>query len=193
MTLFNIIAIAAALAMDALAVAIAAGISLGEINFRQNFRLAWHFGLFQALMPILGWTAGLTVRQMIADYAHWIAFALMLFVAQGMLREALKHDETQDPQKDPTKGMTMVMLSVATSLDALCVGFSLSMIHVSIWFPAAVIGVVAGLFTTAGMHLGKHIAGAGRVRRWADCLGAVVLVLIGLNILRQHGVFAGWF
>jgi manganese efflux pump family protein len=193
MTLFNIIAIAVALAMDALAVAIAAGIALGQISFRQNFRLAWHFGLFQALMPILGWSAGLTVRQMIARYDHWIAFALLLFVAQGMLREALKDEKDQDPHKDPTKGLTMVMLSVATSLDALCVGFSLSMIQVSIWFPAAVIGIVAGLFTTAGMHLGKRIAGAGRVRRWADCLGAVVLVLIGINILRQHGVFAGLF
>jgi putative Mn2+ efflux pump MntP len=193
MTLFNIIAIAVALAMDALAVAIASGITLGEISFRQNFRLAWHFGLFQAMMPILGWSAGLTVRQMIASYAHWIAFALLLFVAQGMLRQALKHEEDQDPHKDPTKGLTMVMLSVATSLDALCVGFSLSMIQVSIWFPAAVIGVVASLFTTVGLHLGKHIAGAKRVRRWADCLGAAVLLLIGINILREHGVFAGLF
>jgi putative Mn2+ efflux pump MntP len=193
MTLLNITAIAVALAMDALAVAIAAGIALGEISFRQNFRLAWHFGLFQALMPILGWSAGLTIRQIIANYAHWIAFALLLFVAQGMLRAALKPEEHQDQQKDPTKGLTMVMLSVATSLDALCVGFSLSMIRVSIWLPAAIIGVVAGLFTTAGMHLGKRIAGASRVRRWADCLGAAVLVLIGINILREHGVFTGLF
>lgn len=193
MPLINIIAIAVALAMDALAVAIAAGIALGEISFRQNFRLAWHFGLFQALMPILGWSAGLTVRQIIADYAHWIAFALLIFVAQGMLREALKEEEDHDPHKDPTKGLTMVILSVATSLDALAVGFSLSMIQVSIWFPAAVIGIVACIFTTAGMHLGKRIAQAGRVRRWADCLGAAVLVLIGINILREHGVFAGLF
>jgi putative Mn2+ efflux pump MntP len=193
MTLFNIIAIAVALAMDALAVAIATGVALGEISFRQNFRLAWHFGLFQALMPILGWSAGLTVRQIIANYAHWIAFALLIFVAQGMLREALKSEADQDSRKDPTRGLTMVMLSVATSLDALAVGFSLSMLQVSIWFPAAVIGVVACLFTTAGMHLGKRIAGAGRVRRWADCLGAAVLVIIGINILWEHGVFTGLF
>ncbi len=189
MTLFNIAAIAVALAMDAFAVAIAAGITLGQISFRQNFRLAWHFGLFQALMPILGWSAGLTVRNLISRYDHWIAFALLLFVAQGMFREALKKDEDQDPNRDPTKGLTMVMLSVATSLDALAVGFSLSMINVSIWIPAAIIGVVACIFTTAGMHLGKRIARAGRVRRWADGMGAAVLVLIGINILIEHGTF----
>jgi manganese efflux pump family protein len=193
MPLINIIAIAVALAMDALAVSISAGIALGSISLRQNFRLAWHFGLFQALMPILGWSAGFTIRRMVDTYAHWVAFALLLFVAQGMLREALKKEDDQDPNKDPTRGLTMVMLSVAVSLDALAVGFSLSMLKVSIWFPAAVIGVVACIFTTAGMHLGKRIARAGRIRRWADCLGATVLVLIGINILREHGVFAGLF
>ena len=193
MTLINIIAIAVALAMDALAVAIAAGIALGDISLRQNFRLAWHFGLFQALMPILGWSAGLTVRQIIANYAHWIAFALLIFVAQGMLREALKSEADQDSRKDPTRGLTMVMLSVATSLDALAVGFSLSIIQVSIWMPAAVIGVVAFIFTTAGLHIGKRISRAGRLRRWADGMGAAVLLLIGINILREHGVFAGLF
>lgn len=186
-------AIAVALAMDAFAVAIAAGMTLGNISFRQNFRLAWHFGLFQALMPILGWSAGLTIRDMIAQYDHWIAFALLLFVAQGMLREAFKKEPDNGDPKDPTKGMTMVMLSVATSLDALAVGLSLSMINVGIWTPAAIIGVVACLFTTAGLHLGKHIAKAARVRRIADALGAAVLLIIGANILREHGVFQSLF
>jgi putative Mn2+ efflux pump MntP len=193
LTSFNIAAIAVALAMDAFAVAVAAGVALRKISFRQNFRLAWHFGLFQAMMPVIGWSAGLTVRDMISRYDHWIAFALLLFVAQGMLREALKKEEGRETNKDPTKGLTMVMLSVATSLDALAVGFSLSMINVSIWTPAVVIGVVACIFTTAGMHLGKRIAGVARVGRWADGLGAAVLLLIGINILRDHGVFAGLF
>ena len=193
MTWFNITAIAVALAMDAFAVAIASGISLGSISFRQNFRLAWHFGLFQAMMPIIGWGAGLTVRGMITRYDHWVAFGLLLFVAQGMFREALKNDDERDAAKDPTKGLTMVMLSVATSLDALAVGLSLSMINVSIWMPAAVIGVVAAIFTTAGLHLGKRISRAASVRRLADGMGAAVLLLIGINILREHGVFTSLF
>ena len=190
MTLLNIVAISVALAMDAFAVSIAAGICLGRIHWRQNFRLAWHFGLFQAMMPIIGWSAGLTVRDLIAHYDHWVAFGLLVFVAYGMVREAFKAQDQCDRAKDPTKGATMVMLSVATSLDALAVGLSLSMINVSIWKPALVIGVVACLFTTLGLHLGKRIGQAARVRRLADGAGALVLLLIGLNILREHGVFA---
>lgn len=190
MTLFNIMAIAVALAMDAFAVAIAAGIKLGTVSPRQNFRLAWHFGLFQALMPIIGWIAGLTIREQIASFDHWVAFGLLIFVAQGMFREAFHADDESPSAKDPTKGATMVMLSLATSLDALAVGLSLSMINVSIWTPAVVIGLVAGSLTTVGMHLGKNISRAAMVRRYADCLGATVLVLIGVNILREHGVFS---
>ena len=175
--------------MDAFAVAVAAGISLRTFGWRQNFRLAWHFGFFQAAMPIIGWAAGLTIRSRIERFDHWIAFALLVFVAQGMLRQALKDPHQGDAPKDPTKGMTMVMLSMATSLDALAVGLSLSMINVSIWMPAAIIGIVAVLFTTLGMHLGKFISRAGQVQRYADLLGAVVLLAIGLNILREHGVF----
>lgn len=193
MTLFNIMAIAVALAMDAFAVSIATGICLGTIHWRQNFRLSWHFGFFQAMMPVMGWGAGLTIRDLIAQYDHWVAFALLLFVAQSMLREAFKKDEACERTHDPTKGLTMVMLSVATSLDALAVGLSLSVVNVSIWMPALIIGVVACIFTTIGLHLGKRISKAAPVRRLADGLGGTVLVLIGLNILREHGVFGGLF
>jgi putative Mn2+ efflux pump MntP len=187
--LINITAIAVALAMDAFAVAIAAGISLKQISFRQNFRLAWHFGLFQALMPVIGWSAGLSFRDLIVRYDHWVAFVLLVFVAQGMLRQAFKTEQERSEAKDPTRGLTMVMLSVATSLDALAVGLSLSLINISIWMPAAIIGLVACTFTTFGLHLGKRLANAARLRRWADALGGVVLIAIGLNILREHGVF----
>ncbi|MFH2002591.1 MAG: manganese efflux pump MntP family protein [Planctomycetota bacterium] len=179
--------------MDAFTVAISVGITLRCIGFRQYFRLAWHFGLFQMLMPVLGWCAGTTVQERIADYDHWIAFGLLVFVAQGMLRSAFSKGENRKSPKDPTKGATMVMLSVATSLDALAVGLSLSMINVSIWMPSIIIGVVACLFTIAGLYLGKKVVQAARVRVYADSLGAVVLLIIGINILREHGVFDEWF
>ena len=189
MELVNILAIAVALAMDAFAVSIAAGVTLKSVSLRQTFRLAWHFGLFQAMMPVIGWSAGLTVRSHIEAYDHWVAFGLLAFVAQGMLRSAFKSDDDKENAKDPTKGMTMVMLSVATSIDALAVGLSLSMINVSIWTPALVIGLVAGAFTTVGMHLGKAIGSMAQLSRWAELTGGAVLLAIGVNILWEHGVF----
>ncbi len=192
MEMINTLAIAVALAMDAFAVSIAAGVTLKAVSLRQTFRLAWHFGLFQALMPIIGWSAGLTVRSRIEAWDHWIAFALLAFVAQGMLRSAIKGEQEEETYKDPTRGMTLVMLSVATSIDALAVGLSLSMINVSIWTPALIIGIVAGAFTTAGMHLGKAIGGMAKLGRWAELTGGVVLLTIGANILREHGAL-GWF
>ena len=115
--MINTLALAVALAMDAFAVSIAAGVSLRTVSARQTFRLAWHFGLFQAMMPVIGWSAGFTIRSRIEAYDHWIAFALLVFVAQGMLRSAFKGEPAEADAKDPTKGMTMVMLSVATSID----------------------------------------------------------------------------
>lgn len=192
MELINVLFIAVALAMDAFAVAIAAGVALKSVSFRQNFRLAWHFGLFQAMMPVIGWSAGLTVRSRIEAYDHWIAFALLAFVAQGMLRSAAKGDNAEAAAKDPTRGMTMVMLSVATSIDALAVGLSLSMINVSIWTPALIIGLVAGTLTTVGMHVGKVLGRLPQLSRWAELTGGVVLLAIGVNILREHGVLGGF-
>ncbi len=187
MELINTLFLAVALAMDAFAVSIASGVALKSVSARQTFRLAWHFGLFQAMMPVIGWSAGLTVRSHIEAYDHWVAFALLVFVAQGMLRSAFRAEQAEADAKDPTKGMTMVMLSVATSIDALAVGLSLSMISVSIWTPALIIGLVAGAFTTAGMHLGKVIGSMARLSRWAEMTGGIVLLAIGVNILREHG------
>jgi putative Mn2+ efflux pump MntP len=188
--MINTLALAVALAMDAFAVSIASGVSLRTVSARQTFRLAWHFGLFQAMMPVIGWSAGFTIRSRIEAYDHWVAFALLVFVAQGMLRSAYKGEPAEADAKDPTKGMTMVMLSVATSIDALAVGLSLSMINVSIWTPALIIGLVAGVFTTVGMHLGKVIGSMAQLSRWAEMTGGIVLLAIGVNILREHEALA---
>jgi putative Mn2+ efflux pump MntP len=185
--LLNISAMAVALAMDAFAVAIAAGVQLKQIGFRQYFRLAWHFGFFQAIMPVVGWSAGLYVRGWIEEYDHWVAFALLAFVAQGMLRAAVRGEKTGEQRKDPTRGLTMVMLSIATSIDALAVGVSLSLIKISIWTPAIIIGIVAAVFTAAGMYLGKRLGTVNRISRYAEAIGGVVLVLIAFNILFEHG------
>ncbi|MBW1903379.1 MAG: manganese efflux pump, partial [Deltaproteobacteria bacterium] len=109
MQFFEILAIAVALAMDAFAVSIAVGVSLGSVSFRQTFRLAWHFGLFQALMPIIGWSAGTTVRSLIEIYDHWLAFGLLALIGFKMIREAFQSDSFEAETLDPTKGLTLVM------------------------------------------------------------------------------------
>jgi putative Mn2+ efflux pump MntP len=193
MDLLNIVAIAVALAMDAFAVAIATGVRLKRVSLRQFFRLAWHFGFFQAMMPVIGWTAGLTVRDAIARYDHWVAFGLLAYVGGNMIRESFKLEKDARDQRDPTRGLTLVMLSVATSIDALAVGFSISLLKVAIWMPALVIGLVAGAFTVLGLHLGKAVGAAERLSPLAELVGGAVLLLIGVNILRGHGVFSPWF
>jgi putative Mn2+ efflux pump MntP len=182
----NISAIAVALAMDAFAVAIATGVTLKSVSFRQTFRLSWHFGLFQALMPVIGWGAGATVRVYIQAYSHWIAFGLLSLIGLKMIAEAFKHDGTRQ-KKDPTKGMMLVVLSVATSIDALAVGLSISMLNVGIWLPACVIGLVAGGFTVVGLQFGRRMGSAAKLGLYAEVFGGVVLIVIGLNILRGHG------
>jgi putative Mn2+ efflux pump MntP len=187
MQFLNISAIAIALAMDAFAVSIAAGATLKTVGFRQTFRLSWHFGLFQALMPVLGWSAGLSFRTAIEKYDHWVAFGLLALVGGKMIKDAFKIEEENGSQKDPTKGVTMVMLSVATSIDALAVGLSLSLLNVSIWTPALVIGIVAGTFTIFGLQLGKRIGSVTRLSHFSEVGGGIVLIAIGINILREHG------
>ncbi len=189
MTLLSLIAIAVALAMDAFAVSIAAGVSIRNVSYRQFFRLSWHFGLFQALMPVIGWSAGLTIRSVIEQFDHWVAFCLLFFVGSSMIWEAFKNKDKEYFSKDPTKGSVLVMLSVATSIDALAVGLSISILKISIWMPAAIIGITAALFTATGLYLGSRFVHISWLSRYADIIGAIVLYLIGINILFEHGVF----
>lgn len=175
--------LALALAMDAFAVALGTGAVLSRLTGRHLFRLGFHFGLFQALMPVIGWLAGLTIIQWVEAWDHWIAFSLLAIIGGRMIYEAFSDEENTD-DRDPTKGLSLVLLSIATSIDALAVGFSLSVIGVSIWMPALVIGLVAGVLTIVGMLLGGRIGD-----RWGsrvEILGGLVLIAIGAKILIEH-------
>ena len=194
MHLPTILGIAVALAMDAFAVALATGVALQNVNARQTFRLSWHFGLFQALMPIIGWYCGTSIQHYVAAYAHWIAFILLVAVGGNMIREALHIEEDGNVvKKDATRGLTLVILSVATSIDALAVGLSMSLLQVAIIYPAIIIGLVAGIFTIIGLHLGQKAAELKRLSPIAEISGGLVLWLIGLNILWEHDVFSSFF
>ena len=189
MNTLSILMIALALAVDASAVALAAGVSLPEINFRHTIRLAWHFGLFQGTMNIIGWAGGLSFRSLIESFDHWLAFGLLFLVGARMIYEALTRKDDEKPPSDPTRGASLVMLSVATSIDSLAVGLSFAILKVSVWLPALIIGIVASLLTACGLHLGKMARNSSRLGTVAEVGGGMVLIAIGLKILYEHGVF----
>ncbi|HOU54361.1 MAG TPA: manganese efflux pump MntP family protein [Myxococcota bacterium] len=184
MSLVEVLGLAVALAMDAFAVAIGAALSLGTVSRRQAFRLSFHFGLFQFLMPLAGFFAGNTIVQWARAVDHWVAFALLAVVGTRMIQEGWSRPDPDRAPRDPTRGRSLLVLSVATSIDALAVGLSLGLIGVSIWYPAAVIGVVAAAFTLLGLRLGALIGPAFGHRM--AIVGGGILWAIGIRILVEH-------
>ena len=183
-----IFGIAVGLAMDAFAVALTASIALPQVSSRQVFRFSFHFGLFQATMPIIGWTLGTFVAEYIRVWEHWIAFVLLAFVGLKAIHAALAPSE--NPARlpsDPTRGMSLIMFSVATSIDALVVGPSFAVIEVLVWYPPVIIGVTTAALTVAGMLLGAKLG--ARMGRHVEVLGGLILIGIGLKILIQHRWF----
>jgi manganese efflux pump family protein len=183
---YSIVAIAVALAMDAFAVAIVSGLTLQTLTHRHLFRLAFHFGLFQSGMFVAGWYVGSAARTLIAASDHWIAFILLAGVGANIIRGGLTGDGQPRRVTDPTSGWQLVMLSFATSIDALAVGISLALIGTSITAAVLAVGVTAAAFTITGMMLGRRI---GHIwGRRMELLGGVVLIVIGLKIVWDHVV-----
>jgi len=183
MDLFTVFTIALGMSMDAFAVSLSAGTDQRTNSARPIFRLSFHFGLFQAIMPILGWFLGSTIEPLIKNYDHWIAFALLAFVGIRMIRSGFAGDDAPS-QADPSRGLTLVMLAIATSIDAFAVGLSLAFLRVSIWTPALVIGIVTSLLSLIGLRLGNQVGKTfgKRVEIW----GGLLLIAIGLRIAITH-------
>jgi manganese efflux pump family protein len=184
MSPLTVIGLAFGLAMDAFAVAITTAMVLRKINKRHVFRLSFHFGLFQFIMPILGWETGSFVVRWIGRWDHWFAFILLSAIGGRMIFEAYFKKEDHLAIRDPTRGVSLVLLSIATSIDALAVGVSLAMLRVKILFPCLIIGVVAGLMTWIGMIFGRQFGIAFGKRM--GIVGGVVLILIGAKIVYSH-------
>lgn len=180
MTIVEILIIAVSLAMDAAAVSLGVGTTDHAADLRPKLRLAFHFGLFQFLMPLLGWFAGATIAPRIAEFDNWVTFALLAFVGAHMVRSGLSpHAVTY--RKDPSRGASLVMLSVATSLDAFAVGISLALQKVNIWYPAAIIGMVTASISLVGLFIGNQLS--EKFGKRMEIVGGATLVLIGLRIL----------
>ncbi len=185
MNVFIVCGIAFGLAMDVFAVSAGISLNLRGTTQRQTLRLALHFGLFQFMMPILGWLAGLGILVYIQAFDHWVAFGLLVFIGGKMLYESFGKGRRDDKKStDPTKGLSLFLLSFATSIDALAVGLSLAAIQVAILYPAVIIGLVAFLMTVLGTKIGPA---AGQIAgKRAEFLGGVILILIGIKVLADH-------
>jgi putative Mn2+ efflux pump MntP len=169
--------------VDAFSVALSAGVFPTEDERRRTFRLAFHFGLFQGGMALLGWLGGRTIAEFIAPVDHWIAFGLLAYVGGRMVYTAWQ-TEGDCLAADPSRGMMLVLMSVGTSIDALAVGLSLALAGSDILWPALVIGVVAAAMTFVGVRLGCRLAGV--LGRPAQVLGGLVLWGIGVQVLMAH-------
>ncbi|MBN2240343.1 MAG: manganese efflux pump [Dehalococcoidales bacterium] len=175
--------IAFGLAADCFAVTISGSAVLKSFTLFQVMRTAFTFGLFQALMPVIGWLLGQTVVDIIADFDHWIAFGLLSIIGGKMIWESFgQGDDSKNP--DFTRGFLLITLAIATSIDALAVGLTFAFLKVNIVMAVAVIGGIAFLATIVGFWLGKRL---GKLAgRWAETLGGIILIGIGVRILISH-------
>jgi putative Mn2+ efflux pump MntP len=177
----TILLTALALSLDCFAVALAAGVPGGRGGIRDAARIALAFGSFQALMPVLGWLAGRSVVAYISAYDHWVAFALLAIVGARMVREGLSGEEEAPASLDSG---TLLVLALATSIDALAVGISLAFLDTGILLPALLIGAFTFCVSFAGALLGG--AAAGRWGKAMEVIGGIVLIGIGIRILLGH-------
>ncbi len=183
MSILTIIFLAVGLGVDAFSVAIGIGATNSKKSWAPVIRLSLAFGLFQFVMPLAGWLAGSTVVDMIQSFDHWMAFGLLALIGGKMIWEGFEK-ESDEETADQTRGWPLLLLSIATSIDALAVGFSFSLLKTPILFPAVIIGVVCFLMTAVGMIFGKGLAKI--FGKKVEILGGLVLIAIGVKILMEH-------
>lgn len=185
MSIFEILLIGVGLSMDAFAVAICKGLNMRRVNKTYCFMIALFFGGFQALMPLLGWTLGRQFEKYISAVDHWIAFVLLAFLGGKMILDARKEEAEEEVKMDCKLDIKeLLLLSIATSIDALAVGITFAFLNVSILPAITLIGCTTFLLSAGGVFMG-NIFGS-KYKSKAELLGGVILILIGLKILLEH-------
>lgn len=180
-----LLGLALGLSMDALAVAAAEGAFLKKIHFRKVFRLAFTFGAFQGFMPVLGWAAGTTFRKYIMDFDHWIAFIILFYIGGKMVYEETMNDKKGDKKQQGCDRMGMLLLmALATSIDALAVGLTFAFLEIDILLPVLAIGGLTFLVSGLGVYFGSWIG--RKYEKIIGLIGGSVLMIIGLKILLDH-------
>jgi putative Mn2+ efflux pump MntP len=186
MELITIIVIAVGLAMDAFVVSIVSGGTYRKLRVKHALRMALFFGAFQAFMPLIGSLAGLSLKECIQDYDHWVAFALLAAVGGKMIYESFKFKSVEE-NPDPSNIFVLLVLSVATSIDALAIGITLSLITSSIALAVTIIGLITFALSYAGILIGKKFGHFFENK--LEALGGIILIGIGIKILCEHLLF----
>lgn len=186
MSFVTIVFIAVGLAMDAFAVSITSGAAYRHLHLRHTLRIAVFFGGFQAFMPLVGALAGLSFREYIADYDHWIAFIILAAVGGKMIYESFKITQAEK-NFNPSNILVLLVLSVATSIDALAIGITLSLVASSIVIAVVVIGLVTFVLSYLGVMIGKRF---GHIfENKIEAFGGIILIVLGAKILCEHTIF----
>lgn len=185
MNFFLVLPVAFALAMDAFAVSVGISMAQKKQRWDQRFRLASSFGFFQFMMPVIAWLAGQGFLEYIRDVDHWVAFSLLFLIGGKMVLDSFRDQRKMEKAPgDPSRGFRLIMLSVATSIDAFAVGLSFAALKIPIFYPSVVIGIIAFLMTLLGTKIGPVI---GQIAgRRAELLGGLILILIGIKIIVEH-------
>jgi len=181
---YSLILLSIGLAMDAFSVAIVTGFSLGKVRLGDSLRISSTFGAAHIVMPIVGWFLGSNMVKFIQRWDHWLAFILLAFVGGRMLNEGLRHETEKINASDLLGLMSLIMFSVAVSIDALAVGLSFSLQKLSIWVPSIYMGLGTLIFTFLGLNVGNKTG--QQFGSIAQIIGGVLLILIGLRVVITH-------
>ncbi|MEE3324898.1 MAG: manganese efflux pump MntP family protein [Methanosphaera sp.] len=182
MDFFEIILIGFGLAMDAFAVSICKGLSMKKIKWKNAIIIAIYFGLFQAIMPVIGFFLGSTFSKFIQKMDHWIAFVLLSAIGVNMIKES--NDDEGENRNDRADFKTMIVLAIATSIDALAVGITFAFFEVDLWLASLIIGVITFCLSFIGVVIGNKFG--DKFQNKAELAGGFILIVIGLKILIEH-------
>ena len=184
MNFIELLLIAVGLSMDAFSVSICKGLTTKKFSWRMAIICGLWFGLFQMLMPIVGYFLGAQFQEMIEAYDHWIAFGLLFLIGANMIREAIWGKKEEGEHNGALDFKTMFLLAIATSIDALAVGVSFACIQVQLWSSVLIIGLTTFLFSVLGVKIGNVFG--SKYEKSAGVVGGIILILIGLKILLEH-------
>ena len=186
MTFWEILLLAIGVSMDAFAVSIGKGLMAKRASWREALTVGLWFGGFQALMPVIGYYLGISFADLVTKIDHWIAFGLLVLIGGNMIREALRKDD--DKPMDSSFGFrTMLVLAIATSIDALALGISFAFLGTNLWRAILIIGLTTFAFSVVGLLIGKKVG--TRFHAGAEILGGIILIAIGVKILVEHLFF----